>query len=73
MTRLLFTCKCIQNIWIDLLGKIKRGLNMLQKKQTKKNHKENVIVSDWQEILYKDIQEIHLIINSIMLSIKWSQ
>ena len=32
----------------------------------KKNNKENVIVSDWQEILYKDIQEIHL-------SIKWSQ
>ena len=26
-----------------------------------------------QKILYKDIQEIHLIINSIMLSIKWSQ
>ena len=66
MTRLLFTCKCIQNIWTVLLGKVKQGLNMLQKKQTKKNNKENVIVSDWQEILYKDIQEIHL-------SIKWSQ
>ena len=46
---------------------------MLQKKTNKKNNKENVIVSDWQEILYKDIQEIHLIINYIMLSIKWSQ
>jgi hypothetical protein len=66
MTRLLFTCKFIQNIWTVLLGKAKQGLNMLQKKQTKKNNKENVIVSDWQEILYKDIQEIHL-------SIKWSQ
>jgi hypothetical protein len=73
MTRLLFTCKCIQNIWTVLLGKIKRGLNMLQKKTNKKNHKENIIVSDWQEILYKDIQDIHLIINYIMLSIKWSQ
>jgi hypothetical protein len=66
MTRLLFTCKCIQNIWTVLLGKVKQGLNMLQKKQKQKNNKENVIVSDWQEILYKDIQEIHL-------SIKWSQ
>jgi hypothetical protein len=73
MTRLLFPCKFIQNIWTVLLGKIKRGLSMLQKKTNKKNHKENIIVSDWQEILYKDIQEIHLIINYIMLSIKWSQ
>jgi hypothetical protein len=73
MTRLLFPCKFIQNIWTVLLGKIKRGLNMLQKKTNKKNHKENIIVSDWQEILYKDIQDIHLIINYIMLSIKWSQ
>ena len=46
---------------------------MLQTKTNKKTHKENVIVSDWQAILYKDIQEIHLIINYIMLSIKWSQ
>jgi hypothetical protein len=51
MTRLLFPCKFIQNIWTVLLGKIKRGLNMLQKKTNKKNHKENIIVSDWQEIL----------------------
>jgi hypothetical protein len=46
---------------------------MLQKQTKNKKHKENVIVSDWHEILYKDIQEIHLIINYIMLSIKWSQ
>jgi hypothetical protein len=37
---------------------------MLQKKTNKKNNKENVIVSDWQEILYKDIQEIHLSIKN---------
>jgi hypothetical protein len=73
MTRLSFPCKFIQNNRTVLLGKIKRGLNMLQTKTNKKTHKENVIVSDWQAILYKDIQEIHLIINYIMLSIKWSQ
>jgi len=37
MTRLLFTCKFIQNIWTDLLGKIKRGSNMIPK--TNKKHK----------------------------------
>jgi hypothetical protein len=43
---------------------------MLQK-QTK--NKKTQRKCNWHEILYIDIQEIHLIINYIMLSIKWSQ
>jgi hypothetical protein len=54
-----------------LIRQNKTGIKHDIKKKNK--HRENVIVSDWQEILYKDIQDIHLIINSIMLSIKWSQ
>ena len=50
----------------SLIRQSKTGIKHATKKTNKKNNKENVIVSDWQEILYKDIQEIHL-------SIKWSQ
>ena len=50
----------------SLIRQSKTGIKHATKKNKKKNNKENVIVSDWQEILYKDIQEIHL-------SIKWSQ
>jgi hypothetical protein len=57
----------------SLIRQNKTGIKHATNKKKKKNHKENIIVSDWQEILYKDIQEIHLIINYIMLSIKWSQ
>jgi ribosomal protein L7Ae-like RNA K-turn-binding protein len=57
----------------SLIRQNKTGIKHATKKTNKKKHKENVIVSDCQEILYKDIQEIYLIINYIMLSIKWSQ
>jgi predicted ester cyclase len=50
----------------SLIRQSKTGIKHATKKNKKKNNKENIIVSDWQEILYKDIQEIHL-------SIKWSQ
>ena len=43
----------------SLIRQNKTGIKHATEKTNKKNHKENVIVSDWQAILYKDIQEIH--------------